>query len=286
MIMLGEAFSLLAAFLWAGSTIVAAKALKDVAPVSANALRTLFATASMLPIAFAISGSRYLFNLDPYGSLLVVVAAIIGFGIGDTCLYKGIGLIGLSRSYTIGYSYPFFVMAFAALLLGEPFQAEHIVGTAIIFLAIANIFLEKNISIGETNRKGIIVAFAAAISWSLGTTLVALGLKTIDIIQANTIRFPFLFVILFLISRMRSRGGKWTMRAIFFLLISGLLGMTLGGVVFLFSIKLIGVSRAAPLSSSSPIWASLMSSLFLKEKISWRVIASSIMVAAGTFFLL
>jgi transporter family protein len=285
--MLGEAFSLLAAFLWAGSTIVAAKALRDVTPVSANALRTLFATASMLPIAFAISGSQYLFNLDPYGSLLVVAAAIIGFGIGDTCLYKGIGLIGLSRSYTIGYSYPFFVMAFAALLLGEPFQAEHIVGTLIIFLAIANIFLDKNISTGgETNRKGIIVAFAAAISWSLGTTLVALGLKTIDIIQANTIRFPLLFVILFLVSRMQSQGGKWSRRTIFLLLISGLLGMTLGGVVFLFGIKLIGVSRAAPLSSSSPIWASLMSSLFLKEKLSWRVIASSIMVAAGTYFLL
>ncbi|RLI47854.1 hypothetical protein DRO61_07320, partial [Candidatus Bathyarchaeota archaeon] len=217
--------------------------------------------------------------------LYVIIAAIIGFGIGDTLIFRSIGLIGVSRSYTIGYSYPFFAIALATVFLGEPFLLRYIFGAVIIFLGIVNIVLERNVAFDKSNAKGFILAFAAAISWSIGTTLVALGLRTVNIIQANTIRFPLLFIFLFIFSILRPGESRLNKENLSLLLLSGILGMTIGGIVFLFSIQLIGVARAAPLSSSSPLWAAIMSSLYLKEKITWRVIMSSIMVAAGTYFL-
>jgi len=283
--MLGETFAVLAAILWAGSMVVAAKTLKDVGPVRANALKTLFSVATMLPIAFLIGEFQNLFCLDFYGSLYVIIAAIIGFGIGDTLIFRSIGLIGVSRSYTIGYSYPFFAIALATVFLGEPFLLRYIFGAIIIFLGIGNIFLERNVAFDKSNTKGFILAFAAAISWSIGTTLVALGLRTVNIIQANTIRFPLLFIFLFIFSILRPGESKLNKENLSLLLLSGILGMTIGGIVFLFSIQLIGVARAAPLSSSSPLSAAIMSSLYLKEKITWRIIMSSIMVAVGTYFL-
>jgi drug/metabolite transporter (DMT)-like permease len=283
--MLGESFAVLAAILWAGSMIVAAKTLKDVGPVRANAFKTLFSAATMLPIAFFMGEFQNLLYLDFYGSLYVIIAAIIGFGLGDTLLFRSIGLIGVSRSYTIGYSYPFFAIALAIVFLGEPFLFRYTFGTVIIFLAIANIFLERNVAFDKSNSKGFIIAFDAAISWSIGTTLVALGLRNINIIQANTIRFPLLFIFLFIISILRPSNSRLNKENLGLLLLSGILGMTVGGIAFLFSIELIGVARAAPLSSSSPLWAAIMSSLYLKEKISWRIIISSIMVAVGTYFL-
>jgi DME family drug/metabolite transporter len=283
--MLGEAFAVLAAILWAGSMVVAAKTLKDVGPVRANALKTLFSAATMLPIAFLMGEFQNLFYLDFYGSLYVIIAAIIGFGIGDTLIFRSIGLIGVSRSYTIGYSYPFFAIALATVFLGEPFLLRYIFGAVIIFFGIVNIVLERNVAFDKSNTKGFILAFAAAISWSIGTTLVALGLRTVNIIQANTIRFPLLFIFLFIFSILRPGESRLNKENLSLLLLSGILGMTIGGIVFLFSIQLIGVARAAPLSSSSPLWAAIMSSLYLKEKITWRVIMSSIMVAVGTYFL-
>ncbi|MCK5626847.1 DMT family transporter, partial [Candidatus Bathyarchaeota archaeon] len=276
--MLGEAFAVLAAILWAGSMVVAAKTLKDVGPVRANALKTLFSVATMLPIAFLMGEFQNLFYLDFYGSLYVIIAAIIGFGIGDTLIFRSIGLIGVSRSYTIGYSYPFFAIALATVFLGEPFLLRYIFGAVIIFFGIVNIVLERNVAFDKSNAKGFILAFAAAISWSIGTTLVALGLRTVNIIQANTIRFPLLFIFLFIFSILRPGESRLNKENLSLLLLSGILGMTIGGIVFLFSIQLIGVARAAPLSSSSPLWAAIMSSLYLKEKITWRVIMSSIMV--------
>jgi DME family drug/metabolite transporter len=265
--------------------IVAAKTLKDVGPVRANALKTLFSAVTMLPIAFLMGEFKNLFYLDFYGSLYVIIAAIIGFGIGDTLIFKSISLFGVSRSYTIGYSYPFFAIALATLFLGEPFLLRYIFGAVIIFFGITNIFLERNVAFDKSNTIGFIIAFAAAISWSIGTTMVALGLRTINIIQANTIRFPLLFIFLFIISILRPSASKLNKQNLGLLLLSGLLGMTIGGIVFLFSIELIGVARAAPLSSSSPLWAAIMSSLYLKEKITLRIIMSSIMVAVGTCFL-
>jgi len=284
--MLGEIYSLSAAFLWAGSMIVAAKTLKEVDPLSANAFKTLFSAVSMFIVALAMGGLPALFRLDLNGALFVILAAIIGFGIGDTCLFRSIGLIGASRSYTIGYSYPFLAIALATLLLGEPFQLRYMIGAVIIFFAITSIFIERNIGVRETNKKGFTAAIAAAVCWAVGTVLVAFGLRTINVIQANTIRFPLLFAFLFSMSRLRKKQEILSKKNLFLLLLSGLLGMTAGGLIFLLGVKLIGVSRASTLSSSSPIWASIMSSIYLKERVSRRVIVSSLMVTAGTYFLI
>ncbi|MEM3003783.1 MAG: DMT family transporter [Candidatus Bathyarchaeia archaeon] len=285
--LLGELFSIMAAFLWAGSTIVAAKTLRKVSPLTANAVRTLSASISMFLGSLVMGAFTDLFSLDLYGSLMVIGAALIGFGLGDTCLYWSIGLVGVSRSYTIGYSYPFFVMALATLLLGESLLPKHLVGSALVFAGIAIVFAERDVKMEQVNRrKGLMIAFAAAVLWSIGTTLVAAGLRTVSIIQANTVRFPLLSLVLITASRLQSKNSNLDRRALILLILSGILGMTLAGIVFLFSIQLIGASRAAPLSSSSPVWAAVMSSIFLKEKISPRVITSTLIVVAGTYLLM
>ena len=93
--MLGEVLSVATALLWAASTILSAETLKDTDPLSANALKTLFSAISMLSIAFAMGEMLDIFKLSFYGSLYVILVAIIGFGLGDTCLLKSITLIGV-----------------------------------------------------------------------------------------------------------------------------------------------------------------------------------------------
>ena len=283
--MLGEALSIAGALSWAASTVLLAETLKDIDPLSVNTLKTLFAVLSTLPIALVMGELQNLPELSLHGFLFVTLAAIIGFGVGDTLLFKSINLIGVSRSYTIAYTYPLFTMLFAVLFLSEPFLLTHLLGTVIIFIGVVGVSVNSNTEVNRGNSEGLLAALATALLWAIGTILIALGLNEMSTILANTVRFPLLFIFLLPISRFWRKKLRLTKKDWVFLATSGILGMTLGGIAFLFSVQLIGATRATSLSSSSPVLASLMSSLFLKEKVTWRIIASSIMVVLGTYFL-
>jgi len=283
--MIGEAFAILTALIWAASTVLSAEALKKVNPVRSNAVKTFFSALAMLPIAFAAGEFNNLSHVDPKALLFVVLAAIVGFGIGDTLLFHSIIIIGVSRAYTIAYTYPLFTMIIAVLFLGEPFLLKYLIGTILTVLSVILISLEDDKNHKEISLKGLMAAIAAALTWAVGTILVALGLKGISVLLANTLRYLALSLFLFLIS---NPGKKWKIekKELAVLSASGVLGMVLGGITFLFSMQLIGASRATPLSASSPVWASIMSSIILKERITVRLLLSSIIVVIGIYFLI
>jgi len=283
--MLGETFAVITAITWALSTVLSAEALKKVDPVRSNAIKTFSSTLIMVPIAFVAGELNNLFNINLEALFLVVLAAIIGFGIGDTLLLKSIVLIGVSKAYTIAYTAPLFTMVIAVIFLKEPFLLKYLIGTVLIVLSLIMISSEENKNYGKISLKGSIMALVTALCWAIGTILVALGLKGISVFLANTLRFSVLSLFLFLISK---PGKKWKIagKDLAVLSASGILGMVLGGITFLFSVQLIGASRATPLSASSPVWASLMSSIALKEKVTFRLLISSILVVIGTYFLI
>lgn len=200
--MFGEILSVVTALLWAISTILSAEALKNIEPLSVNALKSLFSSFSMLPVIFLMGEVNNIPNLDFYGLFFIVLAVIIGFGAGDTCLFRSITLVGVSRSYTIAYTFPFFTMILATIFLGEPFLFRYLVGTAMIFFGIILVLVGGKSQDTKKSSEGLLTAFAAAVFWSLGLILVPLGLKKISVILANAFRFPFLFVFLFVISRL------------------------------------------------------------------------------------
>ena len=284
--MLGEVLAVVTALTWATSIILSADVLKEIDPLSVNAFRTLFSAILMLFIAFTMGEMQDFSKSSFFGLFCVILAAVIGIGVGDTCLLKAMTLIGVSRSYTIAYSYPLFTIILGTLSLGESFHLKYLFGTVIIILGIIAVFADKDDRVEvSSSYKGLLTAFATAILWSVGTILVAVGLRETSFMLANAIRLPFLFLLLILFSQFWKKKLNLNKRNLGLLAASGILGMVLGGMTFLLSIELIGVSRAVPLSSSSPVWASLMSCLFLKEKATWRVIASSLMVAVGIYFL-
>ncbi len=283
--MYGESLAVATALMWAASTILSAEAVKEVDPVRSNAVKTFFSALLMLPIAFAAGEMGSLSTINLQGLSFVIAAALIGFGIGDTLLLHSITLVGVSRAYTFAYTYPLVAMIIALVFLGEPFYPSHLLGTVLIILSVILILSESTRNTAGVNLKGLLMAFGTALTWAAGVTLMALGLRDISVLLANTLRYPVLSVLLFLTSK---PNRKWNIgrRNLILLLASGGLGMVLGGLAFLYSMSLIGASRATPLSGSSPVWASVMSSIALKEKVSPRLLLSSVIVVVGTYFLI
>jgi O-acetylserine/cysteine efflux transporter len=238
----------------------------------------------MLPIAFAAGEMSNLSGVSIQAALLVIAAAVIGYGIGDTLLFQSILIVGVSRAYTITYTYPLLTMVVAVILLGEPFHLTTLIGTALMVLSVISLLSEKKDDPGKNGSRGLVMAFGTAITWAIGILLVALGLREMTVLQANAIRYPALSLFLLALSK---PTRKWNLDRKSWLLLfcTGALGMVVGGVIFLLSVNLIGASKATPLSASSPVWASIMSSLFLKEKVTPRLLISSALVVAGTYFI-
>jgi uncharacterized membrane protein len=230
--MLGEVLSLTTAFLWAGSTVISASVLKKIDPLNTNTLRTFFAAISLLPMTFVASELQDPSRIDPIGILIVIMAALIGFGVGDTCLFRSITMIGASRSYTIAYTYPFFTMALATVFLADSFYAQYFVGTAAIFLAIANIMLTLNNKTDRRTHRGSILAFFSWILYSMGTTFVTVGLKYVSIVLANVVRFPVLAIFLLVVSGAWRSRSNLTRKGLTLLAFSGILGIAITGFHF------------------------------------------------------
>lgn len=215
----------------------------------------------------------------------LVLAAFIGFGIGDTLFFKSMTLIGVSKSYTIVYTHPLFTMIVATVFMGEPFLLQYAIGAVVIFLSVIIISLSGGNAIAQESLKGWTAAFGTAILWTIGIIFVSLGSKNVTVAFANAIRFFILFPFLAVLSRPWRNKHVLAKDNLVLLALSGILGMALGGVTFIHSIQLIGISRATSFSSSSPVLASAMSIFFLKEKVTWKIILASLLVVMGTYFL-
>jgi drug/metabolite transporter (DMT)-like permease len=284
--MLGEASALVAAFfLSAGSIIVSGKALNHVEPLKANLIRVLFGALSTFVIAVATGDLQNVSKANYYGLGIVIISAIVGYGAGDTLLYKSINKIGVSTSYTVSYTYPFFTIALGVVFLSERCLFRYFIGTTAIVLAIAVISFNINYGVDRERFKGILMALGTAALTAVGIILVSFGLRFIGVIVANAVRFPILFLIMLSMCSMRKSKARVTQRDFLLLALSGVFGMTLSSITFLYGIQLIGAARASSLYASSPIWVAVMSTLFLKERLTWKIIASCVMVVAGIYFL-
>lgn len=167
--MLGEAFSVVSAILWAASTVITAKVIDDIYPLIANVLKTPFSSVCMVPIVLLMGEVRNTSNLDPTGLRFMILAAIIGLGLGDTCLFRSITLMGVSRSYMIAYTTPFFTMVLATIFLGDPFLVRYLVGAIIIFLGIVTVSANKSSKGKKISSRGWLTTLASAVLWSIGT---------------------------------------------------------------------------------------------------------------------
>jgi len=283
--MMGEALAILSALMQAISTVLSAEALKNVDPIWSNVIKSLASAAVMLPIVAATGVLFGCINVRADSLFFVILAAIVGFGFGDTFLFKSIVLIGVSRAYTISFTSPLFTMVLAIIFLNETFLLKYLIGTTFIVISLVIVSLElEGGGQKDASLRGIIAAVAAALCWAVGTVLAALGLRGIDVLLANAIRFPILALFLLLISKPREKR-RVARRDLMLLSASGVTGMVFGGITFLLSIQLIGASRASPLNASSPVLTSIISKAFLKEKVTLRLISSSIFITTGIYFL-
>jgi len=207
-----------------------------------------------------------------------------------------LALIGVSRTVPISSIYPLFTMLFAAMFLGEGVTSFLLLGTVVIILGIWLVSQERTGSSDVTRGalyKGVFISLAAAVVWSVSIIFMdhALELSQSQLapvdaaLVVNMARMSMTTLLFLALSPFIDRQFlfmKLKRRTWIILASAGIIALGLGWVLLAVSLSFIEASRAVPISSVSPLFATLIGAFFLKEKVTVRIFVGSALIVLGT----
>jgi drug/metabolite transporter (DMT)-like permease len=280
-VLLGVASSLGAALCWTATAALLKIGSSKYQPITANAFRVAAgAVGSILLLLFAGEVNVFL-NPDWRAFTLAFSAGLLGIVVGDTLYIYALKSVGVARAMPVANTYPLFSTVGAFLLLGEAITPQVIAGALLIILGLWLISPK-----GERNRgftaKSFFLTLSCAPIWGAGILLLSYALNYYSVLALNAVRLPFIAAVL--IGFALSRGYnpiKLDRRSILVLSLAGVLGLSIGSALFLVGIESIGVARAVPLSSTSPIFSTIVGSVFLRERVTLKVYLSALLVVLG-----
>ena len=284
---IGILIGLFTSLLWAISTNVYKSQSKEAKPLAISALK-MWAALAVMSVIVILPFRTTPFYVPLDSLIFLILSVTIGLVIGDSIYLISQERIGVSYAYPIANTYPILTYVIAIFLVNETVLLSRFVGIIVAVIGIALISRAQAAS-GESSgaRKfdalGIGVSFLAAICWASGSVLLQMGVTNIDPIDANFVRMFFggaIFIPVFL--GLVKRGMPLpTRRATKIVLAAGFLGMTIGSLLYTFTVKLIGASIAALLGSMSPLYAVPISVFFLKEKFSPKSLVGAVLTVLG-----
>ena len=273
---IGSMIGLLTAFLWAFSTNVYKTQSNEATPMAIASLKMWAAMFFMSVIVILPFRSTPFYV--PFNALLIlIVSVVISLVIGDIVFLTAQERIGVSYAYPISSVYPIVTYIIAIFLLEDTILISRSVGIVVAVAGVITITREqatKNESEEKSkfDKAGLGFAFFAAICWALGSVLLQIGLTDVDPIDANWIRMFFGGIVItpIFVAAIRQGMPKPTMRASKIIIAASFFGMTLGSLLYTYTVKLIGASVAALLGSTSPLFAVPISVFILRESFNWK----------------
>jgi len=293
--MIGELAALGAALCWTFSAVFYKRALASTTPVSANTIRCVGTSLTLITILAILRKIEVLTELSTQTLFLACVSGLIGLGLGDTLYMFSLKTIGVSRAVPITCTYPLFSLVLAYFLAGETITMQVAAGAITIVFGVWLLSAEKtDITANKTSRNnrviGVVSALCTAAAWSISISMINLAVKNSQSIEhayvVNTVRLLAVAVLFFAYSLARNRElgfikvGWWKAAL---LLSGGLIAIGLGWFFLTYSFLLIPESQAVPISSTTPLFSALAGVVFLHEKVTAKIVLGSIMVVAGIF---
>ncbi len=288
----GEVSALSCAFVWAASNLVLQTQSQKIPLLLMNVTRCAAGTLlfwMMLPFEDSLATYR---QAPAHEWAAVFGSMLVGVCLGDTLFLFAIREIGASHASAVGSILPLTALFFEWLLLGSPVGWNLFVGSCFVVLGVICLCLAPRRTphaprMPQPKRfaVGIPLALLTAFLWGLSTVLLKTGLTTLTPVQLNSVRMPFVTIILF--AAWTFRGKKPTKMSISSLLLiagTGLFSMGLGAFLYLVALANIGASKTSTLISTSPVFSLILALVFLNEKISLQLALGVALCVAGVWW--
>lgn len=261
-------------------------------PLTLNFIRCLGATFFLWALIPFHPGFAEALRLPAATLLFLVLSALLGVSVGDTLYIRGLRRIRVTLAFPIAQSAtPLLTVGAAFLFLSEEFTRSFLIGTFLVLVGMYLMAVPEGPAVRfpgagrENRRRGIGLILTASLFWTASIALLKMGLKEAEPLLANGIRLPVsALALLPLAVREKSDPPgpqKIAPRLCLLGAFSGILGFGIGGVLFLTAIQQAGAGKAMVLTGCAPLFGLPISLFFLKERVTPRIVAGTILMVAG-----
>lgn len=281
--MLIESLSLLSAFLYACSSILTKRGLRNSNPYSAALVSSIVNT--------ALLGFVYLLAPVPFSAIepiaIFAVAGVLASFFGRFFLYRGLDEVDVSVTSSIVGSSPLFSAVTAAALLGERFEPMVYLGILLIVSGVATLSLGRRTKDrSDWRQPGIVWALLASACYGLSVTTRKIGYNLLNspILGATTGTFASLSVYLafFAVARRETLTSTGAKKATLFFVFAGVC-TSVGLLTSHLATSWGAVTIVSTLVGSYPLFSLILSYLVLRETITAKTLIGSAFVLLGVF---
>jgi len=281
---LADIFGLVVVLLWAANLPLAKDALREISPVSFNAVRIPLA-ALLLWIPMLLLKGRI--HLQPRDIWKILALGIIGNVFYLTLFIHGLeltkaGNVGLLMSVGTVFT------ALLSRLLGHEYQGRMVwVGIFLSFGGVAVILLESaEFAVGAGTLAGDLITLAAACCWSLYTVFSKTLMKSYSPLTFTTLTLSVGGFALFFISLpdlMDQNWGQISTKSYLELVYSSIFSLAVAYSIWFYCVDRLGSTKTAIYANLVPFWTLLFAWFFIGEKITLLQILGGILILTGIY---
>ena len=295
--MIGELAALGAAICWTVSAVLYKEALLKAKPISINIVRCVCTSMVLVACLVVVGKLGILMDLSLYAVVVACLSGVIGLGLGDTLYLVSLKLIGVARAVPLTCTYPLFSLLLAVFLQGESISLPVVFGTVAIVFGIW-LVSQQGKTVSELRKKvlimGVACALATAVVWAISIDLINTAVtlpekQSLDhALAVNTVRILAVAVFLLASAPVIDRKFgflKMQRRTLVALISGGIVALALGWFLLTFSFLYIPQSQAVPISSTTPLFATISAMVFLREKVTAKNVAGSVVIVFGIFLI-
>ncbi|TNE75174.1 MAG: DMT family transporter [Gammaproteobacteria bacterium] len=270
---------------WAGNAVVARGTVDAIPPLSMSFWRWVIALAVLLPFGLPGVWRQRQVIRQHLGSMLAL--ATFSVGAFNSLLYIAATTTTATNIALINATIPIFVALLAWVLLGDRTRPIQAIGIALAVLGILTVVARGDVSVltGLQAQAGDLIMVAAVFSWGLFSVLLrrqavplpALTFLTTQILLGTLVIFPFYLGDLLFFSGGFELSRDTALPLIYFAIFPGILAYGFWN----HGVHQVGPSKAAIFMYLTPVFASILASVFLGETLGLFHIIGGALILAG-----
>ena len=295
---LGEFAALLTTLFWTITALAFETSSKRIGSMHVNLLRLGLAVIFLSVFSFFYRGLFFPFDADIHTWIWLAISGVVGFIIGDYCLFKAYVITGARVAMLMMTLAPVFAAFTAWIMLGEVMSGKSLLAMVITLSGIALVIFTRtqntSSEVVKNNRrysmsypvKGVVLGVIAAAGQGVGLVLSKFGMREYDPFAASHIRvitgfigFAVLFFIL----------GKWKelptsfrdKKAMKWLVVGTIFGPVLGVSFSLMAVQHTNAGIAQTIMSLTPVFIIPPAVFINKERVTVREILGAFIAVCG-----
>ncbi len=289
---LGEIAALAAALSFSFASITFTLAGRKFGASLSMAVSLLISLVFLLPLHQLMQGQPLPLAASPQRWLLLGLSSLAGFVVSALFLLRAFQYIGPRLTLLVGATAPIFAALLAWVFLGQSLLPHAILGIALVLSGVFAVVAEgaaRSFAQAPANyRRGLLMAFASALTQGLSFVLMAEGVAgDFPAMSASIIRTLVGLAILwtFIALRGQLRGALRHIvserRALVMLSLASLTGPVLGATLVLLSLQFTSVGISSTLTGTTPILLIPISYAVFGERVTLRAVIGTLVAIGG-----